>query len=126
MKAKINHKVNEQINPNHRRKKGFTEGYKLFNRHQDEILDLRIYWGSVNCYAVLWVSHQGVYLSGSGVAGGHGYHKQSDAVSQAIENAGIKLSERMAGAGDGKIWEAIEAIGKAFGYRKLHLVKIHE
>ena len=108
------------------RKNGFTEGYKLFNLQQEQILDLRIYWGSVNCYAVLWVSHKGIYLSGSGVAGGHGYHKQSAAVSEAINNCGIELSERMAGAGDGKIREAIEEIGKAFGYRKLHIVRIHE
>ena len=126
MKATINHEVNEKIDINHRRKKGFTEGYKLFNLQREQIIDCRIYWGTTNCYAVLWVSHKGVYLSGSGVAGGHGYHKQSAAVSEAIKKCGIELDEAISGRGERAIKDAFKAIGRAFGYRKLQLVKIHE
>ena len=126
MKATINHEVNEKISSNHRRKKGFTEGYKLFNLQREQIIDCRIYWGTTNCYAVLWVSHKGVYLSGSGVAGGHGYHKQSAAVSGAIQKCGIELNEAISGRGERAIKDAFKAIGRAFGYRKLQLVKIHE
>lgn len=127
MKATLpNSQVNENININHRRKTGFTEGYKVFNQNGEQIADCRIYWGSTRCYAVLWVSHKGYYLSGSGFAGGGGYHKQSAAVSEAIQNSGISLDEHINGRGTQATEDALKAIGKAFGYRKLQLVHIHE
>jgi hypothetical protein len=119
-------KVNENINIKHRRENGFTKGYKLFNRKQEQIADVRIYWGSSRCYAVIWVSHKGYYLSGSGFAGGYGYHKESAALSEAIQSAGIKLSERISGRGSQAMEDALKSIGKAFRYRNLHLVHVHE
>jgi hypothetical protein len=41
-------------------------------------------------YATLWV-YGNVYTSGSGTAGGYGYHKESQAFQDAIASAGIEL-----------------------------------
>lgn len=126
IKAKITKEVNENITPSHRRENGFSEGYKVITRDFDEIVDCRIYWGSTRCYAVIWVHHKGTVVSGSGFAGGGGYHKQSAAVSDAISSAGIELSEAISGRGTRAMEDALTAIGKSFGYRKLKLVHIHE
>lgn len=58
------------------------------------ICEARMYMGrsssASTVYCSLWV-HGEKYTSGRGQAGGYGYHKESQALSDAIKSAGIKL-----------------------------------
>ena len=59
------------------------------------IVEARFYMGrsssSSVVYCSLWVSCGDIYTSGSGKAGGGGYHKESAALGAAIRDANIKL-----------------------------------
>lgn len=99
-------------------------------------------------YAALWVTGDDAanrpWLSGSGRAGGWGYHKTSAAIDSAIYSAGIELfgsaysgfSENapardwskkvhIDGVGDEAIERAIVAIGQACGYELSELIFVH-
>lgn len=65
----------------------------------------------------------GVDHHGNAKAGGYGYCKCSAALGQAIDDAGIALSERIHGVGDAAMERAIKAIGKAMGFNKITLVR---
>ena len=69
--------------------------------------------GASPVYASIWTYDAGFDISGHGRATGYGYHKASAALSTALESAGIVLSERIAGIGDGAIRRALEAIARA-------------
>lgn len=74
----------------------------------------------------LWVhgKQNGQYFetSGQGKAGGYGYHKDSAALADAIDSAGIKLDRSISGVGSEAMREALLAIGTALGYDKMHIV----
>ena len=74
---------------------------------------LRIYGTQARNYAAVWCNGNGVYKSGTGSAGGYGYHRPSAAACEAINNAGITLDDDINGRGDSAIKEACEAIAKA-------------
>ena len=115
------------------------------------VCDARFYMGrsarSSTVYCSLWVSGKGVCVSGTGKAGGYGYHKQSAALADAIESAGIKLYDsnyaqhdgtinleknkftrsariaRIAGCGDtGSMEMALKAIAKTAGATGEYLI----
>ena len=69
--------------------------------------------GASPVYASIWVYGAGFDISGYGRATGYGYHKASAALSSAIDSAGITLSERIDGCGDGAVRDALEAIARA-------------
>lgn len=89
-------------------------------------------------YASIWVqTSKGAWCAGHGSAGGYGYHKESAAIQDAIDSAGIELfgdvyggdnKERakkqayIGGVGDTAIKYALEAIARAAGYRKFTVV----
>jgi len=82
-------------------------------------VEVRLYGTGNTNTACLWIhdsSNSGVNTSGSGQAGGYGYHRPSAAASEAIRNAGIKLSEDIAGRGNGSIETAVKAITEMLGY----------
>ena len=69
--------------------------------------------GASPVYASIWTYGAGFNISGHGRATGYGYHKASAALSAAIDSAGIVLSERIGGLGDGATRSALEAIARA-------------
>ena len=69
--------------------------------------------GASPVYASIWAYGAGFAISGYGRAKGYGYHKASAALSTALESAGIVLSERIDGLGDGATRSALEAIARA-------------
>ena len=69
--------------------------------------------GASPVYASIWTYGAGFNISGHGRATGYGYHKASAALSAAIDSAGIVLSERIDGLGDGAIRSALAAIARA-------------
>ena len=69
--------------------------------------------GASPVYASIWTYGAGFGISGHGRATGYGYHKASAALSKALDSAGIVLSERIDGRGDGASQRALEAIARA-------------
>jgi hypothetical protein len=87
-------------------------------------------------HAVLWVKcADGHWTSGSGHAGGYGYHKESAAIAQAISSAGIELKDTendrkdhwfdFSGTGTYYYPQVFEAIVRAAGYRGRTLIVSH-
>lgn len=76
---------------------------------------------SVHCN--VWVHGCDFSISGAGVAGGYGYHKESAALDAAIRSAGIVLSESIDGCGDSGSIAAVEAIARALGYTDMYVVR---
>lgn len=88
-------------------------------------------------YAVLWVRcKDGEWTSGSGSAGGYGYHKESAAIASAISSAGIELKDmdrtdrpdrrfNLGGTGHSYYPQVFEAIARAAGYRGRTLFVSH-
>ena len=62
--------------------------------------------------AILWV-HGKNYASGSGYAGGYGYHKPSAAVGNAIDAAGFELDTSISGAGESALIDGLKAVALA-------------
>jgi len=124
MKANIKN-LKDAVKGSHRKEKGFSGEYSVIDGKLNKLVSCRIYWGTSRCYCCLWIHGDKVCGSGSGLAGGYGYHKESAAVSDAISAAGIKLDERIDGVGETAITEALEAIGKALTRRKIKVFKAH-
>ena len=98
-----------------------------------EVITVRCYMGrsasASVVYAVLWVCcADGHWTSGSGHAGGYGYHKESAAIADAVKSAGIELKDLdrtdrkdhcfdLGGTGTSYYSQVFEAIARAAGYR---------
>lgn len=131
---------------NHGGKKELTDATSIiaFARGQlHEICTARWYMGRSReasvVYCSLWVRRpslwdaegtsllkEGAWWSGSGSAGGYGYHKGSAALDEAIRSAGITLSRSVSGTGECE--QALMAIAKAMFPRlseKRFLVVLH-
>lgn len=87
-------------------------------------------------YCNVWVNDERFPVSGTGVAGGYGYHKVSAAFAKALTDAGVELygspygaadSEteedqlhtrraHIAGCGDTAVNEALKSIARTLGY----------
>ena len=90
----------------------------VINGKMSEVVVARWYMarqsdGASPVYASIWTYGADFAISGHGRATGYGYHKASAALSNAIDSAGIVLSERIDGVGDGAIRRALEAIARA-------------
>lgn len=65
---------------------------------------------------------QGFHASGSGRAGGCGYHRPSAAAAEAFADAGIVLGSDISGVGDSAMREALYAVGDYFGFRNMAIL----
>lgn len=105
-----------------------------------EVITVRCYMGrsasASVVHAVLWVRcADGEWTSGSGSAGGYGYHKESAAIADAIKSAGIDLRDlendrkdhwfAFGGTGTSYYPQVFEAIARAAGYRGRTLLVSH-
>jgi hypothetical protein len=141
MKAKFNKTVKQSFNTKHR-KDVLNEAYRVVDGAFNTVVDCRVYGSGSTAYACLWVYGEGnFYASGSGKAGGWGYHKTSAAVDDAIDSAGFELYGspyndgreqnykkrcNISGVGDSAIESALMAIAKtASRKRKLHLIRTY-
>ena len=73
----------------------------------------RFYSSGSVIHCIAWISGREVYGSGYGKAGGYGYCKESAAMQNAINNAGITMSEPIDGRGDSLMRSAALGIAKA-------------
>ncbi len=121
MKATKNNqdKQRKGLNQNHRKDNSFAGEYLFIAKVGDKLKDIircRLYAAKVRWYCCIWIQTETDYVSGSGYAGGYGYHKPSAAVANAIQAAGFVLSKDISGVGDSAIEEAIQAIAELHGY----------
>lgn len=84
-------------------------------------ITIRCFMGRSNqasvVYACVWIHGKEISCSGKGSAGGWGYHKESAAVHDAINNAGISLGKSIHGVGDSAVEAAMYAIARKLGYK---------
>ena len=124
------------LNINHRKEDKFSEqfsGIVCRNGKMYEAVILRIYRTDSRAYACLWTmgnyawgqADGSLWRSGSGWAGGYGYHKASAAAHAAIKAAGIELSENVHSAGDSAIMNAVEAIAREMWGDESSTVFVH-
>lgn len=128
MTATITTRGAENIRPSHRdreAKNGLAYGFKAVTLRKgelEELVEVRVaFTKSGTCYAVAWLYQPPEYCpdgagmrgSGSGSAGGYGYHKGSAAVAQALHRAGVTLDEGISGRGWEATKEAILATARA-------------
>jgi hypothetical protein len=105
-----------------------------------EVITVKCYMGrsasASVIHAVLWVKcTDGHWTSGSGSAGGYGYHKESAAIADAIKSAGIELKDikngrkdhqfDLGGTGGSYYPQVFDAIARAAGYRGRTLLVSH-
>lgn len=117
-------------------RKGYTLLCKTANGWQDAVT-VRVWMGRSSgasvVYASVWITGpygQNFYASGTGQAGGYGYHKLSAAVASAVSSAGAKLYGcpygsgpedftkpfSFGGTGDGAFLDIFAALAKAAGH----------
>lgn len=135
MKAKVNAQHACKFTSSHRKEDNLMREVSAlvpssYNKTEMEaVVTLRTYYtksrGSNT--ACIWLRTKAkdgghsTHLSGSGSAGGGGYHRPSAAAQYAIANAGIELSDPIDGRGDELINEAVLAIAKAAGWKNARL-----
>lgn len=93
------------------------------------VIEARLYGtGNVNtcCLWVYGVDANGKCTQGTGRAGGYGYHRPSEAMAQAIRNAGFTLSRDIAGVGEEAMREALLAMAKALKIKKPAIVESYQ
>jgi hypothetical protein len=92
----------------------------------------RIYGTGAANTACLWINTTnkkhpyGLHVSGSGKAGGYGYHRASAALGEAIHNAGFTLSESISGRGESAMREAMLALAKVAGIKRPAIVESYQ
>ena len=107
-----------------------TGHYAAIVIHKGELIEpikVRCWMGrsrnASTVHASVWINSRAVHTSGSGKAGGYGYHKESEAVFRAFQNAGVEFRNddgewvSFGGHGDGPMREAIISTVRALGYR---------
>jgi hypothetical protein len=92
-----------------------------------QFVQVRFYGNGSNCYCVVWLNDRkgGVYASGSGVAGGGGYHKESAAMGYALANAGVQFKEDMGGRGDSAMVDSLLCIGRKMRLSRATVLQAH-
>ena len=125
MKATINELAANGKNYGH--KKELIQTFNVITDTLKEIITVRCYMGrsasASVVYASIWITAPDYHGSGTGKAGGYGYHKVSAAISEAILSAGIELSKDISGVGNGAIHEALGAIASALGFSHVLIVE---
>ncbi len=105
----------EAININHRKEKHYMEsllGVVVDDGQLKEVVDLRVYGTNAMNYVCVWIndSKHNIHATGSGSAGGYGYHRPSAAASEAFAKAGVEFTDELAGRGDTIMESAVEAV----------------
>jgi hypothetical protein len=88
----------------------------------DTVIDARWWMGKARSasivYCSVWINPPGHdEASGYGTAGGYGYHKESAALEEAFESAGLKFAASFGGGGDHAMRKAIEAVAAHFAIK---------
>ena len=125
MKATMGENVSNAVN--YKGQKELVKSYNVITDTLQEIIMARCYMGrsasASTVYASVWIYSGGTHTSGKGKAGGYGYHKESAAIAEAIESAGITLDANISGVGDCAIRDALTAIANALEFERVLIVE---
>jgi hypothetical protein len=126
------HNINARA---HRKENNFLNEFCLISLEKGDFetpVTLRIYGTNSKNSACIWIGgifagFDGYYISasGSGSAGGYGYHRPSAAAAKAFESAGVKLPFSIDGRGDSAIVDALTALAKHLKIKKFYIHKAH-
>lgn len=142
IKAQI---IKKQDNARRPDNKELVSAYSLVVRMPSgelrEVVTVKCYMGGSASasvvYAVMWVRcKDGEWTSGSGSAGGYGYHKESAAIADAVRSAGIELKDLdrtdrkdrwfdFGGTGESYYPQVFDAIARAAGHHGRTLLVKH-
>lgn len=127
MKAKITQTQYTGKICSNRKEKHFYKQYTAINKDLNAVIELRLYQTQSTHYCCVWVHDRkhNIHISGGGKAGGYGYHRASEASENALNDAGIILSEHIGGRGDSAIVSALSATMNALGFRKHNVLEAH-
>lgn len=125
MKIHMDRKHHDGKIHKNRKEDKFTDQYAVITSDFREILIVRIYSTNACNYCCIWLndSKKGIHLSGGAYAGGYGYHRPSQAMQSALNDAHIFTSENIGGVGETGMREAMEAIANKLGYRKFKILR---
>lgn len=135
MKATYNSNAKTKFTSFHRKEnKCYFDSYAALAQCTDyqgkpdlkAVVELRLYGTGNTNTAAIWVHAEPIHTSGTGQAGGYGYHRPSAAAAEAIQNSGFQLSENISGVGDGAIERAVKAIAEAVGYPDCPVFHAHQ
>lgn len=116
------------INVGHRKENQAFYSFSLVDLdNATESAVIRLYNSSTGArnYACLWIIAPGFYASGSGMAGGYGYHRPSAAAQEAFTRAGVQLAEPIDGRGDSAIEDALKALAAHMGIARFMIIRAH-
>ena len=127
MKVTITKKTHNGKMSQNRKEDSFYKQLTVITRNMSQPIVARFYSTGTRIYACVWIGDRasGTRTSGGGFAGGGGYHKPSAALDNALLDAGIELSENIAGVGDAAMSDALTAIASALGYRNILIHEAH-
>ncbi len=132
MKIDIKNLTDSSNVAKYRKEKGFYRQISMIDsRDGSAIVQARWYWpgrdGASNCYCCVWIHGDDSHGRGGGKAGGYGYHKESSALQEALNAAGVSMSEGIDGRGDQAMFAALESVARAVvkGKRKIFRVMAH-
>ena len=139
MKATYNAEAKTKFTASHRKeKKCYFSSMQIIDlaakpyadSRASAVVEARFYGTGCKNFSALWVHlpsskkyPDGLHTSGTGSAGGYGYHRPSAALAEAVRNAGFTLSECISGRGESSKREALLAIAAAIGVRRPALVE---
>lgn len=99
----------------HRKGNNFQEEYIGVAVVEGKIkiaVNVRLYGTQAKNYCCLWYNNNNKYGSGSGSAGGYGYHRPSAAMDEALSKAGIELDSSINSRGDEAMKEVVLLLTK--------------
>jgi hypothetical protein len=130
----IKFELQEGINAkSHRKESYFTDEYAVINIspsiewYNRQVMIVRFYYTQTTAYCCIWIhsTKDTPSASGSGKAGGYGYHKGSAAFEYALREAGIKFDTHIAGTGDYYYNDILTKIATKLGYTNIYIHHAH-
>lgn len=115
---------------NYRRERSFYKAISLIDLDKgQEVASVRFYGPSSTVYCVAWLFVDGyrnlTSARGYGKASGGGYHKESAAMSEALQAAGVRFAEPIEGRGDGAMRDALQTLATHLGIARPYIHHAH-
>lgn len=103
----------------HRKENNFYKEFQLvvFDKETNKFhvpLQIRVYATNAIHSACVWFNHNELHATGSSRAGGYGYHRESQAISDALIGSGFEFERGFGGTGQTE--KAIETIAEYFKF----------
>lgn len=107
-----------------RRDKGFYKQYTVVTKDFKELIVIRCYAAKMTNYACVWI-RDGVsqtYISGGGKSTGCGFDRESDAIGNALHDAGVRFNFDTEAC---HMSFTLETIAAALNYHLVGIIESH-